>query len=251
MNVVVIEDELLAAKELCNLLASLRPNWTVVATLQSIDETVVWLAQHPAPDLIFSDIQLADGLSFQVFSTVDVTCPVIFCTAFDQYAIRAFEANGIDYLLKPIELNRLALAIKKYENLIASNTPALPTFQRLLEQLSRPASPTSLLVYHRDSITPLSVSGILFVHYEEGVVSATTVTGQRYVLSQTLDELEKLLSPHLFFRANRQFIIHRQSVQKGERYFGRKLIVKLTIPTTEPVIISKAKVSEFLNWLQQ
>lgn len=251
MNVVIIEDELLAARELSNLLASLRPDWTVVATLQSIDETVAWLTQHPQPDLIFSDIQLADGLSFQVFSTVDVTCPVIFCTAFDQYAIRAFETNGIDYLLKPIEPNRLALSIKKYENLTASNTPTLPTFQQLLEQLSRPAYPTSLLVYHRDSIIPLPTGDMLFIHYEAGVVSVSTQTGQRYVLSQTLDELEKMLSPQSFFRANRQFIIHRQSVLKGERYFNRKLIVKLTVPTPEPIIISKAKVSEFLDWLQQ
>ncbi|RCR67577.1 LytR/AlgR family response regulator transcription factor [Larkinella punicea] len=254
MRVIVIEDEIPAARELTGLLARLRPDWTVAAILQSIDEGIGWLNDNPQPDLIFADIQLADGLSFQIFSTVAITCPVIFCTAFDQYAIRAFETNGIDYVLKPVEPERLTTALKKYENLTRAAPqplPTLPFFKQLLEQLRLPSFPTSLLVYHRDAIIPLPVADILFIHYESGVVLATSQSQQRFVLTQTLDELEALLSPQPFFRANRQYIIHRQSIVNAERYFGRKLVVKLTAPVPEPVIISKAKAGEFLTWLQQ
>lgn len=248
MNVLIIEDEIKTARELKKLVEQLRSDITVVEILPSVKAGIQWFGTHPKPDLVFSDIQLADGLSFDIYKNIPVHTPVIFCTAFDEYAIRAFEANGIDYLLKPVDEQRLQQALDKYEKL--KDAFAVENkLESLLAQFTRQYKQT-LLVHFQDKIIPVKTADITYLHYSNGIVSVYTGSHQKYILSSTLDELETMLNPGSFFRANRQFIINRQAIVNVEHYFSRRLVVKLTVTTPEQIIISKVKASEFLQWME-
>jgi DNA-binding LytR/AlgR family response regulator len=246
MRVLIIEDERKAAQELKTLLSGLRPGWSIVGMLPSAAETIGWLNHNKTPDLIFSDIQLADAVCFNIFETVDVKCPIIFCTAYDEYAIKAFETNGIDYLLKPIDKRRLEHSLQKLDSL---RSVLNIDFRRLFEN-TLPAVPKSILVYQKEKIIPVAYSDIAFFYYGQGQVTIRLMDGTAYPLSQGIDEMESSTDPRQFYRANRQFVINRNAIRDIEKFFARKLIVKMTLDAPETIIVSKAKASDFLGWLE-
>lgn len=253
MNILIIEDETKTAKALKAMVERLGDDLHVTGIVPSVKAGSQWLVSQPPPQLILSDIQLSDGLSFEIFRVVRPPCPVIFCTAFDHYAIQAFEANGIDYLLKPINEDKLAGSLHKYEQMrqqMGAGAPAAPQgFESLLKQLLPPAYKSSLLVFKNEKIIPLPVKDIVFVHSAGGIVQAYTKRGEAFLIQEVLDELESMLDPYLFFRANRQFMINRAAVLMAEHFFNRRLIIKLNVETPERIIVSKVKASELLTWL--
>lgn len=254
MRILIIEDEPHAARELSKMLQGLVVDLHLLDCLASVQDSIAWLQNNPAPALIFSDIQLGDGLSFEIFTQVQIQSPVIFCTAYDQYAIQAFEANGIDYLLKPIDPTRLQMAIQKYERLRQSfgNIPFWPqNVEKLLRDLSSTKKTSTFLVQQRESIIPLRSDDILFIHCADRMVSAFTRNHQKYFLNHTMEELEAQLDTRIFHRANRQYLIHRDVIGSAEPYFGRKLLLKLNCPVPEPVYISKPRTGIFLNWWKE
>jgi len=250
-QVLIIEDEIKTGKELKNLVESLREDMEVTSILSSIKSAVKWLKENPMPALIFSDIQLADGLCFEIFRQVQVEAPIIFCTAYDEYAIQAFDANGIDYLLKPIDEEKLLRGLNKYNKV--NNQEESSDYQKqlsnLLIQMEKPYK-NSLLIYFQEKIIPIKTTDIDFIHSENGIVTIYMNNKQKHNTNHTLETMETMLNPDQFYKANRQFIIHRQAILNIEHYFTRRLVVKLTQATPEPVIISKVKASEFLKWVE-
>lgn len=248
MKALIIEDEMMAAQSLQKLLAKVSPDTEVLCVLETVEESVEWLTSHPMPDLLFMDIHLADGSSFAIFDKVDITCPVIFTTAYDEYALKAFEVNSIDYLLKPINKSDLERAMNKYKSLIASHQK--PSLDGLLEQMGgvRKKYKSCFLIPERDKLIPLATSNIAYIFIDTKTVKAIAMDGHTYYLNQTLDEIMAQLDPEQFFRANRQFIISRWSVKDMTVWFGNKLAVNLIVPTPEKIIVSKARVGEFKTW---
>ena len=259
MTVLILEDEAITAEELCHYVRDIDPTIEVLALLETIEDAVHFLTTHGSPDLIFSDIQLADGLSFEVFEQVPVRCPVIFCTAFDEYAMQAFSTNGIDYVLKPFDRKAIAASLSKFRALqtyFQRDTPAAqPTLneplQRLIEQLRPTTRRSSFLVNYKGKYYPIPASEVAFFYTENEIVWLHKLSGEKYALDHKLDELEILLDPALFYRANRQFIIRFEAIREFEPYFNRKLAIRLQPAPPEPVIISKAKAGDFMRWLEQ
>lgn len=253
MNILIIEDEQKTANELKILIERLGNDLKVAGIVPSVQAGTEWLSTQPPPQLIFSDIQLSDGLSFDIFRTIPSPCPVIFCTAFDQYAIQAFEANGIDYLLKPIDEEKLSASLAKYKRLQGlfnvGESATRSRMETLLDQMRPSPSKSSLLVYRNEKIIPLPTKDIAFVHSSGGVVNAHTLSRQVYQLQEVLDELEPVLDPECFFRANRQFLVNRDAISLAEHYFGRRLVLKLKIETPERIIVSKVRAPELLAWM--
>lgn len=247
MNVLIIEDEVKTGKELKRLIEGLDDTIRVLGVLDSVRSAVGWFENHEAPDLIFSDIQLGDGLSFDIFLRVASNAPVIFCTAFDEYAIQAFQANSIDYLLKPIDEERLRLSLEKYKKLqrwfdkgVLANVAA---------QVSSGYKRT-ILVYLREKIIPVKTSDVAYVHAASGVVTLVTRAGHSYVCQYTMEQLEGMFDPRQYFRVNRQYLINREVIQDVEHYFNRRLYLKVNVQVPEKIIISKVRASEFLQWME-
>ncbi|MBW8684659.1 LytR/AlgR family response regulator transcription factor [Chitinophaga rhizophila] len=252
MNVIIIEDERRTASELKSMLENLDQEIRVISILPSVASAVTWFRENKHPDLIFSDIQLGDGLSFDVFKEIQITAPVIFCTAFDQYAVHAFESNSIDYLLKPIEEGMLERSIQKYHRIREhfSAVTYATGLSRALNQLDA-SYKQSILVYYREKIVPVRVDSIAFVYTSNGIVRLHTIDHQDYTVQYTIEQLEEMLNPRFFFKANRQFIINRNIVKDIEHYFNRRLVVKTSCDTPEKVVISRLKAQDFLRWVEQ
>ena len=254
MNVIIIEDEALAAKRLQSLLYKIRKNVVVQAVLDSVEGSVCWLQDYPGPDLIFLDIQLGDGLSFNIFETVQPASPIIFTTAYDEYAMRAFQLNSIDYLLKPVHEEELERSLQKVETFRELFTPE--NIEKQLHQFFQnyPAPEkfkTRFLVNKADVLIPITTDHIAYFYAEDKLVFLKTKNNERYILNQTLEQLEKELNPNQFYRINRQYIISIHSIRKIHNYFNYKLKVEMVPETAEDVIVSRAKVSEFKAWLNQ
>lgn len=253
MRVIIIEDEAKTAKELKSMLQEIDSEIRIEAVLPSVATAVIWLQQNPAPELIFSDIQLGDGLSFEIFREVQTEAPVIFCTAFDEYAIRAFESNSIDYLLKPVDEAMLQKSMEKYLRLkghLTGGAQRGSNMQKVLAQMDS-GYKQNILVHYREQIIPVRVNEIQFVYASEGTVHLHTAKDKSYLIQYTIEQLETMLNPQQFFRANRQFIINRDVVKNIEHYFNRKLYVSTSIETPERIIISKIKAQPFLRWMEQ
>lgn len=248
LQVLIIEDEVGAAQNLRAILANSPTVIEVLAELDSIADTVDWLAAHPKPDLGFFDIQLADGSSFEIFKQARVEFPVIFTTAFNQYAIDAFQVNSIDYLLKPIQAEAVQRALDKYHRL----QPPSPSVQDLLAQLQLGSMPTyrqSFLLPYRDQLIPLDIQDCAYFGLEHAQCFVYTRDGRRYPVDQSLEQLEAELDPNSFFRANRQFIVSRSSIQTIHLYFSGRLLLGLQPAARTQVIISKARVRVFKEWM--
>lgn len=250
MKALIIEDEIMAAKTLQKLLGEVSPETEVVAVLESIEDSVAWIEENPMPDLMFMDIHLADGSSFTIFDRVDITCPVIFTTAYDEYALKAFEVNSIDYLLKPISKESLERAMRKYRMLDQGRQNSNSgNIEALLYQLTQKSNyRRCFLLPERDKLVPLPTANIAYAYIEAKTVKLVSMEHKEYYLTQTLDDLMAQLDPKEFFRANRQFVISRSAVKDVSVWFGNKLAINLVMETPEKIIVSKARVAEFKHW---
>ena len=251
MKALIIEDESIAAQALESLVKETSPETEVVAVLQTIEESVEWFEENPMPDLVFMDIHLADGSSFAIFDKIDITCPIIFTTAYDEYALKAFEVNSIDYLLKPINKADLERALNKYKTFTSNDKKS--SLEGLLAQMGglKKKYKSCFLIPERDKLIPLATSNIAFVYIDTKTVKAIAMDGHTYYLNLTLDDIMAQLDPELFFRANRQFIISRNAVKDMSVWFGNKLAVNLSVPVPEKIIVSKARVGEFKSWFAE
>ncbi|WP_346315907.1 LytTR family DNA-binding domain-containing protein [Chitinophaga sp. YIM B06452] len=251
MQIIIIEDELKAAKSLAAMITKLRPGATITAQLQSIESAVSYLSQHQAPDLIFMDIQLSDGLCFEIFKSVKIQCPVVFCTAYGEYTMDAIKANGIDYILKPFSKEALQEAFEKVEsfkNFFQQHTQ--PDLDGLLKKIGLDEGKKSFLVFKNNKYTTIQTEQIAYIYIKYESSTIMTFQGQEYAIDQSLDQVQGLLSARQFFRLNRQYLVNFAAVKEVEHYFARKLLVKLTVPTAEKLLIGKEKTSSFLQWLE-
>lgn len=251
MRVLIIEDEKHAAQELQRILLDFDCRISIVAIIDSVEEGIAFLTKNPHPDLIFSDIQLADGMCFEIYESVQVNSPIIFCTAFDEYVMDAFKTNAVSYVLKPITEEKVTNALDKFKQLKQAFEPkkAAAYIAELSKILKAPYK-TALLVNQRENIIPLQIKDIVFFYLDNTMVKIGTMNNHSYLITSSLDELERILDPSIFYRANRQFIINRNAIINVERYFARKLVTQLNVKAPERVVISKGKASDFLKWLE-
>jgi two-component system LytT family response regulator len=250
MKILIIEDELLVAKDLENLLRRIETTAQIQSILSSVEASRKWLASHPQPDLILSDIQLSDGISFEIFENYPVSCPIIFTTAYDDYAIRAFKLNSIDYLLKPVDGKELAAALSKYKSLSTENVLAdqLKSLMSGWNQQQHKKYKERFLTLHRNTLVPVVQQDIAFFQKEE-LIHLHTMNNEKLICEhQTLDEIESLLNPEIFFRINRQFIIHIQSVGRIKTTH-KGLTIQLKPPFNNEMDISREKAAAFKKWI--
>jgi len=251
MKAIIIEDEEPAAQALEKLIQRLYPEIEIEGVMQSVEESVEWLNLNHIPDLMFMDIRLSDDLSFHIFERVKITCPVIFITAYNEYALKAFEANGLDYLLKPIDEKNLTRSIEKYKNFTGATSGNEKVIRDLIANLKQTAVryKSYLLVSEKDQLIPLAVRDIAYIYIDTKIVSIVTFDGRRQRIEHTMDEIKERLDPHEFYRANRQYIVARAAIKNASIWFGSKLSVNLITPPPERIYISKARVSDFKNWI--
>lgn len=248
IKAIIIEDETAAARNLKALLGELYPSMEVLTTLESVEESCEWFATHAMPDLVFMDIHLADGNAFRIFDTTTISCPIIFTTAYDQYALEAFRVSSIDYILKPLKKSDVERAVGKFLTL---TTPQRNDYSRRVETLAAERTKHhTLLVHVKDRLIPLSEQDIAFFHTSNEQVSVTTMEGNSYPVDGTLESLNATYAGNDFWRANRQFIVARKAIKDISVWFGSRLAINLTVDTPERIIVSKARASEFKNWLR-
>lgn len=250
MNIVIIEDEDRTARQLERLLIKYDPAMHVLVQLPSIKKSVEWFNQHPQPDLVFMDIHLEDGLAFSIFEQIKLTVPVIFTTAYDDYMLKAFKVNSIDYLLKPIEYEELAAAIDKFKTLRAQ--PVMPDLNALLALIQKPQLPAfkeRFMVNIGTKIHSIEVVNIAYFYSEEKATFLVTKTGQSLPIEQSLDQVTPMLNPAHFFRVNRQFIIARTSMQTIQAYSIGKFKLDLQPVSRHEVFVSTRRLSEFKDWI--
>lgn len=242
MNIVIIEDEPLTARDLEACIRAAEPAAKIVAVLPSVAEATQFFRDNASPDLIFSDIQLGDGLSFSIFASLEQGVPVIFCTAYDAYALDAFKAAGIDYILKPFSAKSIAGALGKYQRLTGS------AFKELAALFGQSATRRNLLVYHKEKIVPVNLTDIALFYLKADAVQLVTFAKQVYTLHKTLEEIEKMAGA-VFYRVNRQCLVNREAIRDVSQDGGRRLLVNLLVPCEEKVTVGRARVSDFLEWL--
>jgi DNA-binding LytR/AlgR family response regulator len=249
-RVIIVEDETAAAVNLRSMLASIDSNVEVLAVLESVEEAVEFFSSDVEADVVFMDIHLADGESFRIFQSVDINIPIIFTTAYDEYALQAFKVNSIDYILKPYKEEDLRRALDKLERLtVGERTTQKDSREKMVREVHGDNMQTMLLRY-KDKLIPVTADEVAFFYTSEERVTVTTLKGDCYPVDKTLESLGQQLSPEKFFRANRQFIVSRRAVKDIAVWFGSRLALNLTIETPERIIISKARVPEFKSWLQ-
>ena len=254
MNVVIVEDEQLAAEKLQELLIRYNASIRVIEVLDSVEDTVNWLLTHPAPDLILMDIHLADGLSFGIFNKVHVTSPIIFTTAYDQYAIQAFKVNSIDYLLKPIAYQSLVQAMQKLTSLAHQSLSLTPqVIQQVMALLQKQQRnyKSRFLVRFGDHIQYKNVQDISYFFADGKIVYLVTHENKRFIVDYTLEELEEVLDPDLFHRINRKVIVHLESVKDVRLYSNSRLRLSLRPALEGDIVVSREKVPAFKAWLDK
>jgi len=250
MQIIIIEDEKPTADALARTIKQQYPEAIITAMLRSVKEAIDYFNKHANVDLIFSDIQLGDGLSFEIFKTVKVNTPVVFCTAYDEYALDAFKANGIEYLLKPFTSETVHDAIQKWLKLTKNNFQQAVSYEAILNLLDKRNVPlaTSVLVYYKDKVIPIKFDEIALFCIEHEIVTLVTFDNKTYTINKYLDVLEQLAG-NRFFRVNRQFLVNRKAVRDAAQFFSQKLSLNLTIVFKDTITVSKDKTSLFLNWL--
>ena len=252
-NILIIEDEIVAAQHLQRTLAQISPQFHVLAIIQSIEESIEYFKHFdaptttPYPDLCFMDIHLADGLAFHIFDQVEITCPIIFTTAYDQYALQAFKVNSIDYLLKPIGQDDLRRALNKLDSL-TTPPPPVPV-AALASSLKHYRS--HFLIPVLDKLVPIEISQIACLYIEDKLTRAILLSGQQHTIDKPLDLIMEQLDPALFFRANRQYIVAHRAIKEISVWPIGKLALTLAVPTPDRIIISKARVPDFKTWYTQ
>lgn len=249
MKAVIVEDEFIAAQSLKRLLKISKQSINIAAVLQSVEESVEWFLLNPHPDVVFMDIHLADGDSFSIFEQVKISCPIIFTTAYDEYALKAFEVNSLDYLLKPINQKKLDRALEKLVNFTLPQDYS-ESINKILETIQQTKNPHKkhFLIPYRDKLIPLKTSDIAYIVSEYKMAKIITFNNQTYLLDTSLDELGRQLDPADFFRANRQYIVAHKAIQDMSVWFGGKLSVNLFVPASERILVSRARNNEFKAW---
>ncbi len=253
MKVLIIEDEPQAAERLVSLLKVILPDWQVVGILDSVKRSVEWFNATSFCDLVFMDIQLADGLSFEIFEKAEVKSPVIFTTAYNEYALKAFKVNSIDYLLKPVDQDELTAAIAKFKNL--TQRERMP--EKMMESISYAMHMLTKRYKERfvvkvgEHLRTIEVSDILFFYSLEKTTFAQTIDGRKHILDFTLDQLEALLAPQRFFRVNRKYIVAVHAIQDMINYTNSRLRLVVKTCDDNDIVVARERVQEFKAWLDQ
>ncbi len=250
MNIIIIEDEKMAAKRLETMLLQVVPESTIIAKLESVKKSIEWLQSHDQPDLIFMDIQLGDGLSFEIFEHVNISAPIIFTTAYDEYALKAFKVNSIDYLLKPIDNEGLNNSIKKLKGLQKNSLHSTEDIMHAMEMLSGKYK-NRFLVKTGEHMKSISVDNIHYFFSREKATFCSIAEGKNYILDYTLDQLDQKLDPELFFRISRQFIISMDSIKDIISYSNSRLKLIFINESTIEAIVSRDRVADFKLWLDR
>jgi len=248
MKILIIEDEPAAVRRIQKLLSEIDPLMEVVGALSGIESAVEWLQAHPAPDVILMDIHLADGSSFDIFDKVTVTAPVIFATAFDEYALKAFKVNAIDYLLKPIKKVDLEQALQKISKGIVKENIGDEFIQKLTNA-GLIKKNKRILVKMGQAIKLIDLENVAYFYSKDKISFAVLPGNKRYPLDQSLDQIEQMIDPVHFFRINRQFIIKMEAIDEMIAYSKSRVKLKMNPPTEEDAIVSKERSPEFRKWL--
>ena len=251
MKVVIVEDELAASDNLKYLLNAIDPDIEVVTVLDTVKSCIAYFSKPSDAALIFMDIHLGDGLSFEIFDHVSVNIPIIFTTAYDEYALKAFAVNSIDYILKPVLQEELSKALDKFRNLTNAQSLSKTDLTDVLHLLKgqQKTYKANYLIAHRDELIPIKTEDIAYFYIDTGIVKVVTHQNKVFSMDKKLEDLEHELDPAQFDRANRQFIINRNAIAKIKTYFGGKLIVNVNPPISERIVVSKAKATQFKNWV--
>ncbi len=258
MNAVIIEDEKLVAREFAYKIGEVDADVRIVETLPSVKTALRWFGENSEPDVVFADIQLADGVSFEIFEKFQLSCPIIFVTSYNEYAIQAFKVNGIDYLLKPVDLDDLSKAIAKARTLNKAKSAMPVDLQKLMQALQQPGTALkpnykeAFIGNSRSGWVPVKVNDIAFFQYD-AVNFMVTKANERYTIDyETMDHIEELLDPNQFYRANRQFIVNNDVIQSVKSLENSKLILRLKSPHhTIDIDISRQKAPAFKRWLDR
>lgn len=248
MKVLIIEDELYAIKRLEKLLFDLEPSWEVIARIDEVKLAVHWLKNNPAPDVIFMDIQLADGFSFDIFEHTKISSPVIFTTAFDQYALKAFEVNGIDYLLKPLEEEKLKNAVQKIKNNLPKDSFDYSKIANMIQNNDTNRK-DRFLVKKNDEMWFVQTPDIAYFNSESSYTFLYTKKGNKYILDNTLEEILNQLDKKLFFQINRNMIIRLESIIKIHTYFNGRYKLDISPQLSDEIIVSRTRSKNFKDWL--
>ncbi|MCF0049213.1 LytTR family DNA-binding domain-containing protein [Dyadobacter chenwenxiniae] len=263
MNILIVEDEKLAVRKLTKLLEETAPEFVIKGITPSIEATVEWISENrkngnPEPDIVFLDIELADGQSFEIFNRIEIRSTVIFTTSYDEYALQAFKVNSIDYLLKPVQQEDLQRSIKKFYDLTGSQRKSeIPTLPANLEnilknlQLQQPASDyrKRFLVKQGARMLSVEISEIAYFYIEDGVSFFKNLQGQKFVVDYRMDEMELFLDPDRFFRINRGLIVTHQSVTHIQPYYNNRLALTLKPAFDKESIVSREKTNDFKKWM--
>ncbi len=248
MKILIIEDEPRAASQLQRMLKACNFDYELLDIIDTVEDAVLWFQKNTALDLVFMDIQLADGLSFEIFQKIEVEAPIIFTTAFDQYAIQAFKVNSIDYLLKPIQKEDLYTALDKF---LKSNKPGAiyPSILRqLLGSMQTPTKREGLLVKQGSGFVQIKVSELLYCYSEDSITFGVT-SNKRFIIDETMDELLGSLDQNTFYRINRGKIVAKSSIQKIASYFNHRVKLSISNPRDQEFIVSRPKTSDFKKWM--
>ncbi len=248
MQILIIEDEVRAANQLTSLLSKSLDDYDLLEIIDTVEDAVEWFAENISPDLVFMDIQLADGLSFEIFQKVKVDAPIIFTTAFDQYAIQAFKVNSIDYLLKPIQHEDLNFALDKFKDSRKQMTVETSLIEDLMSSLKPKSYREGILVKEGQAFFQLKTQEILYFYAENGLSFCVSEKG-RNIIDETMDQIFSNLDPNQFFRINRGQIISKKAILKMESYFNHRMKLSLAHARGNEFIVSRAKTSEFKKWL--
>ncbi|KUJ62744.1 hypothetical protein AR687_04925 [Flavobacteriaceae bacterium CRH] len=252
MKIIIIEDESLVAEDLASSLKNCNAEIEIIALLGSVKEAITYFKNNPQPDLIFSDIQLGDGLSFEIIQTVPLNVPVIFCTAFNEYALDAFKANGIEYILKPFSAAELKIALGKFHKMQQIMIGQIAAqYQKAMETISNLQQPVSgtIMVKYRDRLLPFTLDKIALFYVEAETTVMLAHNGKSYILTESLEDLEKRTN-RCFFRMNRQLLVNRNAIADVTDYFPRKLKINLSFPFHKDIFVSREKRSKVLAWLE-
>jgi DNA-binding LytR/AlgR family response regulator len=250
MNILIIEDEKPAASRLSKLLQVHFPDAKLIGNLDTVSRAVRWFGENASPDLIFCDIQLADGISFEIFEQVKVKSPIVFTTAFDQYAIRAFQVNAIDYLLKPIDPKDLERAVEKFNSRNIQASLDLNLLKTLIQPPAK-SYKSRFLVRFGEKIQSVPIEEIAYFFSEERVTFLQTQSGKKYVIDSTLEQVEAQVDPSSFFRLNRKYLSHVEAIEEVLTYSNSRLKLKLRNCPDTDILISREKVGEFKDWLDR
>jgi DNA-binding LytR/AlgR family response regulator len=253
MNILIIEDEPQAAMRLQTLVVQLLPKAKILAMLDSVKKSIEWFKENPAPDLALMDIQLADGVSFKIFERCEVTCPVIFTTAYDSYALKAFKVNSIDYILKPIDKDELKSAFEKLDRRSRVGDDAgqlLANIGEAMRMLTKKYK-SRFVIKVGEHLKTVDIDSILYFFSQDKVTFCHTNDKRNTIIDYTLEDLEQIVDPHLFFRVNRKYFIHAKSIKDIIHYSNSRLRLVLHNADDNDCIVSRERVQEFKQWLNQ